>query len=523
MKYISPKQFMIPTTRGGRGWTAGKPRNAATGGSQGSNPGHPWCVPEVRGAVTLTEVLVSLFVMGLGVITIASLFPISIVRSIEATQLTQATNLRYNAEAQIEVNPDLIHDPDRNGVKDEHAETRGNIEDTNQNRRLDAGEDDADNGVAGFLDRNVYVVDPLGWAEIRTRFAPNNRQRLADWFGQRDLDENGSPLDSNGIPELQALRRYNGFNNGGFPPPPPGPSIQTARDFVTLPDDFNSLFDDVFAGMFVPLPSNSTAPPSVGVTLLDASQQTVSRSDLNSTISDPQIPGNLPTRLVLFDESRTTSVTRTLTSIGVQGQGNELLWTEDVNLNDNLDSGEDLNNNGELDHRPVPFAIGEVRVQQEKTRYSWLLTVRNMPYGATQCAQVYVVVFFNRSFSLDDEFVYIDEDFNGNGTFQQQVEDVIQNNTFDREIRVLGNAPSREYEINYSDPNVPEPFANSGGFVLDLGEGRWYGIEQAENNAVTETVTMTLDRAPDPPIRHAMFPRGVVEVYPLRFDKCSER
>ena len=39
--------------------------------------------------------------MSIGVIALATLFPISVLRSIQASQLTNATNLRYNAEARI--------------------------------------------------------------------------------------------------------------------------------------------------------------------------------------------------------------------------------------------------------------------------------------------------------------------------------------------------------------------------------------------------------------------------------------
>lgn len=88
-----------------------------------------------RRGVTLMEVLMSVMIMGLGVIPLATLFPISVKRSAQATQLTNATILRYNAEAMLDAFPGrLLHDPDNDGDRNEHRYT---------NRK--------------------YVVDPIGY------------------------------------------------------------------------------------------------------------------------------------------------------------------------------------------------------------------------------------------------------------------------------------------------------------------------------------------------------------------------
>ncbi|WP_278440682.1 hypothetical protein [Gimesia maris] len=77
----------------------------------------------------------SVMIMGLGVIPLATLFPISVKRSAQATQLTNATILRYNAEAMLDAFPGrLLHDPDNDGNRDEHRYT---------NRK--------------------YIVDPIGY------------------------------------------------------------------------------------------------------------------------------------------------------------------------------------------------------------------------------------------------------------------------------------------------------------------------------------------------------------------------
>ena len=59
--------------------------------------------------VTLSEVLVSMLIMSVGVVSLATLFPISVLRTAQATQLTHAVFLRNNAEAAVESNLGLLN------------------------------------------------------------------------------------------------------------------------------------------------------------------------------------------------------------------------------------------------------------------------------------------------------------------------------------------------------------------------------------------------------------------------------
>ncbi|MCA9072626.1 MAG: hypothetical protein KDA84_27070 [Planctomycetaceae bacterium] len=85
-----------------------------------------------RDGTTLTEVLMAILCMGIGVVAVASLFPIALLRSVQATQLTSGTILRYNAETFVDVNPSVVFDPDVDSNATEHFSTN-------------------------------YLVDPLGW------------------------------------------------------------------------------------------------------------------------------------------------------------------------------------------------------------------------------------------------------------------------------------------------------------------------------------------------------------------------
>ncbi len=65
-----------------------------------------------RTGSTLTEVLMSLMIMGIGVVSLATLFPISALRTLEATHMTNSVIGRYNAEALLDAMPELVFDPD---------------------------------------------------------------------------------------------------------------------------------------------------------------------------------------------------------------------------------------------------------------------------------------------------------------------------------------------------------------------------------------------------------------------------
>lgn len=68
-----------------------------------------------RAGVTLTEVLMSLMIMGIGITSVATLFPISAVRSAQATKNTNAAILKYNVEGILESRPWLVYDPNNDG------------------------------------------------------------------------------------------------------------------------------------------------------------------------------------------------------------------------------------------------------------------------------------------------------------------------------------------------------------------------------------------------------------------------
>ena len=70
------------------------------------------CLPHPRAGVTLTEVLISLMIMSIGIVSVATLFPLSTLRVLEASRQTNSTITRFSAEAVIDVDAGFLHNPD---------------------------------------------------------------------------------------------------------------------------------------------------------------------------------------------------------------------------------------------------------------------------------------------------------------------------------------------------------------------------------------------------------------------------
>ena len=78
-----------------------------------------------RSGATLTEVLMAILIMGIGMIGVISLFPAAVLRSVQAHALTSSTNLRFNAEASLALYPHILANPDRNVAGVRFHQTNG--------------------------------------------------------------------------------------------------------------------------------------------------------------------------------------------------------------------------------------------------------------------------------------------------------------------------------------------------------------------------------------------------------------
>jgi len=180
-----------------------KPPRVSSGG---------WPVRRCAG-VTLSEVLMAILIAGIGLVAVVTLFPVAVLRSVQATQLTNATILRFNAEAMIDVLPDTVHDPD--GIDDPNRPGNRYAEHLNQR----------------------FLVDPVGWW-IMASDHPN----LVAWFGNDGANPMTDPQ--------RRLRRYPGGAR----------SESEARRLTTLPDSWIRQFEGTPVSADL---TGSSGPPSV--------------------------------------------------------------------------------------------------------------------------------------------------------------------------------------------------------------------------------------------------------------------
>ena len=389
---------------------------------------------------TLTEVLISILIMSIGVVTLATLFPISVLRSVQATQLTNATILRFNAEAIIRTLPYLVHDPNHDGNYREHFQRSNH--------------------------RN-FIVDPLGYHLI-DEVNPTALSDLKPWFGN-DGQANPSPIS----PPERRMRRFGGGTSGD----------RDAAAMVTLPDSW------VLQGKEIPTAANLrgtapyyvTLPPNVDFNLgvpcedADADGTLTTAEDLDGDgVNDVR-----QTQITFFSGDGRSSHVRIVDQITSAGPaGPQQPYgppPHSVQWNDAL---------------PAGFAVGEVQVETQERRYTWLLTVRKRPGGKR--AGIDVVVCFRRTFGPEDEVIY---------SHPTNADEFV--------------AGERSVTIRWVGE---KPFYKKGGWVLDAQNARWYRIQDIinEDDQVNMTVELVLeDEIVKTGSSGAILMRGVIQVYPI--------
>ncbi len=466
-----------------------------------------------RRGVTLTEVLMSLMIMSIGVTSVAVLFPISVLRSIQSTQLTNAAILKYNAEALLRREPKLLFDPDGNW----------DLAVTERERQVAL----AEHYQSAAL-RN-YIVDPVGYHSL---FGfDNNGDGAVDatddaWarsFGN-DGTQPGLLLDATGrvtspLPLLiPALRRYDGrviAGFGGVPEAGVSSAALSADQIYALEalasrlarlGDGRTVQLDTFADSLlvrtiggnayyvgVQLPSSVTSDDLISI-------PASTTSNPGNLIADPEL-----SEIVLFSEDGRFSQTFPLTAV-IAADG-KAFWSE---FDDDVGGSApiDFNRNGYNDIRPLPAEfggrVGRVILRSVRTHdFTWLLTVRRGSDG--QARGVDVVVRYHSGVKPEDERVFP-------ATFVKG---------FNR-VGVRRNVDGTE------------PFLKRGAFIFDAANARWYRITNyrerpaaafipateatfwAAYEYMVETETAAISSAgTDAAPSGAIFLPGVVDVYPM--------
>lgn len=454
-------------------------------------PGQP---DVARSGVTLTEVLMSLMIMSIGVSLVASLFPVAALRSAQATKLTNAAILKYNVETIVDLLPELLFDPDG---------------DYNPTAALAIRRAALVEHFGSPPVRN-YIVDPNGYiahAEAGLTFdAPSapTSSGFCSWFGN-----NGNTVPYAGGAGSFGLRRYDGGLQSGFAllsaatPEQVRAMRLIAAQRTGLGSGWDTVIDEAIDLADVSLTGAGgtsdgiTFAADVDLSAVVSSENMIPRNAGAMIGSDPELY-----QITVFSGDEKLSQTFPLTRIN----GQTCFWTE---------SAEDLNGNGYLDtSRPLPSefngTVARAMIQVKRTNdFNWLLTVRRGGDGRVLGTDV--VVTFSSGVTPDDEWAYVtatdkDDDGNFEGGF-------VRGQFF--------------VEFSYTDA-MPEPSLRRGGFVLDVHNGRWYRVQDyveltgvnTSSAAATGTtaVQLRLEQSAiesSPPGSRVIFLPTVVDVYPL--------
>ncbi|QDV53239.1 type IV pilus modification PilV family protein [Gimesia fumaroli] len=402
-----------------------------------------------RRGVTLMEVLMSVMIMGLGVIPLATLFPLSVKRSAQATQLTNATILRYNAEAMLDAFPDrLLHDPDDNGNRNEHR-----------------------------YSSRKYVIDPIGYF-----LADNNTYQ-----GRFGNDGQGGAF---GV-----KRHAAGFTNEptSMPPSTPRPDQpELATKFFSQQDSWQLQFEGT--------PTSNTLDSVTfdpGSPINELSTELLTEISQNAASGHPR---GILSRLVIFDTDGKESQVRLLTGAIPPADLSSGIVQGFVDLPDNLRYVDSVGTG----------IVSKVRFEIQEQRYSFLLSVRHQP---TRVAAVDVVVFFKRDFSPLSEVVHSVNNFvkyNPGDDGSPGVHDVDDNQDGTKddpgELGWTGSddEPNSEFVLNYNNKITGAPLNLSadnlrpalkrGGYIFDAKNARWYRIRKFVEDSSKTFATVTLDQ-----------------------------
>jgi len=397
--------------------------------------------------VTLTEVLMSLMIMSIGISSVMVLFPISVLRSAQSTQLTNAAILKYNAETQVRQNPRLVFDPDGNY----------DLSLTTVQKQKALAEHFLSAGT-----RN-YLVDPFGYHGLFSMDSTGDGtvDRNDDLIARAFGNDGTAPGFLNAAGNRVILRRYDGGVLSKFMGNLEGniassglsadqlASLQfLAAKLSRLGDGRTIQLDSSAAEVLLTSVNNVSYP--VGVRLVDSvlpddlvAVPTSASTRPGGLIPDPEIA-----EITLFSEDGRFSQTFPLTKTDAATL--KCYWSE---YDDQGNNPVDYNGNGVSDIRSLPAEfLGKVgRVILRTVRdadFSWLLTVRRGSDG--QARGVDVVIRYHTGIKPLDERIFPA--------------------SFKSGLAVVG----------VNDAADTQPVLKRGAYVFDALNARWYRITNHE-------------------------------------------
>jgi hypothetical protein len=507
---------------------------------------------QLRGSAgaTLTEVLISLLVMSVGVVSVISLFPLSILRALQANQLTSGKFAEQNATEIVMAYPTILQgafprpsDIDTGGTNpvvylwepslpptilktytpDVHFVVpptasgshspasgkrflcrdyssgggplySGRVE-PDWSHPVQIGDIDGDGlddyGVFDSYDGNADMLPDIFWQlDVGARVIDPHGSLFQEGvlLTEFGTDDLDSSTSTTGV-----LPRIDPFEGGATTV-----RLAQADALFALPDSW--VLDMEF------IPSAFTAPDSGG-----GNPGSITLPMGEELPFDPQTMGTSAMRVSLLNLNGAEVVSRMVNAPASNLTTLEFRWP---NLPDSYD--QDFDGDIDIDD------IGTVRVEHFERRYTWLYTVSRA--DANEQPRVTCVVFFNRGISLDDEFLYM-ANF-GNLATGDVDEDGNPDGDVDGDGTVEFTA-SNQVRIWYGTD--PEPVIRAGNFIFDGRAGHWYqiqSIDRVEESTTPHTAVLSLSdpvyvSTPDTAALsagtqgRAMLMRGIVHVFDL--------
>ena len=417
----------------------------------------------------------SLLIMSIGVMQVATLFPIAALRTLEANKQTNTTISRFTIESLIDIDPQCVHNPD--GKFPNPNPTGPPVDQTPYNGPNFRGQ--------------TYLVDPLGWQSFNQdnpqAAAPlilpppvgvsardyfgNNPPATVNWLAPRRY--NGASLftfeDTNGNGTLDAGEDtyINGVQNGVLDTPYPSPTspaqIQAAvtRAFQLMgqPDNWKLVAEGQ---------CDLAGPPATSITSVTLDGDT----DLSLVTATGIAAGSIY-RAVIFDIDGARSETRLLTA---PPAGQVVSWVSPLPTRFEVSPSTGATPN-----------IGKVRIEVADQVYSSMLSVRKRAGGA---ASIDVVVFFKRNFDPNHERVFEGDfrmwDMGPNGVPGFIGNDNGVNGAEDPgELGYPGSDDVPNAVVTLKCPSSAaddeRPNPRKGGYIYDTKNGLWYRIRAIQN------------------------------------------
>ncbi|MFV0443128.1 MAG: hypothetical protein ACK5Q5_06125 [Planctomycetaceae bacterium] len=416
----------------------------------------------------------SLLIMGLGITSVFTLFPMSILRSIKSTNLTHAALLADTARDYYLYRKETLTKPPS------HFVPIGSQGYYNHQQDLFL----YDGAIADSLIPEpfvgTFVVDPLGGVNA-TDYGNN-----PGYFGR---PVGGTVTPPGGVLRVANQLGLDATSGGGM-------STVDYTIYSSL-DSWVTVYDDVpLSVVDATDPVSPTGAPHNydAVTQINLPSTAVLTSDLIAP-PEPWIPLTTRTypasRILATSFDRRVSITRNINTHPTPGPPNQVwVWPRIPATS----FGGNLNN------------IGRVQVQNFERRYSYLMTMHRDELGSTRAQ---LVVFFRREFGESETSYPVDPNIGNNRTF------------IDKRTRKL------TVDVGGGSTRSPRPGdyvfgtwrAKPTGPGFNVIRGRWYRIVSVATESSTK-YRLTLDRAwegltdegNDPRL---MLPSGVISVFDL--------